>query len=138
MKIMHSWKKKVFPTFVALATGILVARPASAHSIGLPYWPSKSNPIVPCSALGTGGRPACTSWCDLIHLAQHVIYFLLTLAIFIVGPFMIGVGGIMLMISAGAPERMAQGKKVLTGAVIGMLIGLFSYLIVGTIFFLIG
>jgi hypothetical protein len=56
----------------------------------------------------------------------------MSVAIFIIAPVSFLVGAIMLMISGASPEMLGRGKKVLTGAVVGIVIVLCSYLIVST------
>ena len=86
------------------------------------YW----GPLVSCTGID----------CDTCHIfstAQRVIYFMMTLTIFVIGPIMITAGGIMMLVSAGNAERFSSGRKMATGAVIGILIGLGAFLIVNTL-----
>lgn len=86
------------------------------------YW----GPLVSCSGI------QCNT-CHLFSTAQMVIYFIMTLTIFVIGPIMITAGGIMMLISAGNAEKFSSGRKMATGAVIGILIGLGAFLIVNTL-----
>ncbi|MDO8664018.1 MAG: hypothetical protein Q7K44_00480 [Candidatus Liptonbacteria bacterium] len=86
------------------------------------YW----GPLVSCYGI------QCNT-CHLFSTAQMVIYFIMTLTIFVIGPLMITAGGIMMLISAGNAERFSSGRKMATGAVIGILIGLGAFLIVNTL-----
>jgi hypothetical protein len=56
----------------------------------------------------------------------------MTIAIFIIAPISFLAGAIMIMVSGANPGMLENGKKVLTGAVIGLVIVLCSYLIVAT------
>src|SRR5574337_1453078 len=85
---------------------------AFAHPISL--WPTGYwGPFVTCS--GT----SCTL-CDLIDTFPHVVYFGISLVVFAIGPVMIVAGGIMMLIASGSPERFSSGRKIATGAAIGI------------------
>ncbi len=86
---------------------------------------------LPTNSDGSTPNP-CTSLCDLIDTAINIIYFGMTLAIFIIAPVMIVIGGIMIMLSGANPGMLESGKKTLTATVIGLFIVLCAYLIVNT------
>ncbi|MDP3948668.1 MAG: hypothetical protein Q8Q17_01825 [bacterium] len=86
------------------------------------YW----GPLVSCTGVD------CNT-CHIFSTAQMVIYFMMTLTIFVIGPIMVTAGGIMMLVSAGNAERFSGGRKMATGAVIGILIGLGAFLIVNTL-----
>lgn len=94
---------------------------------GIPYW----GPIVSCTGLG------CNSLCDLLKTFQNFIYFIITLAVFAIGPILIIWGGIVILTAAGG-ERLAYGKRIIYGTLIGILIALASFAIVNTILWAIG
>lgn len=97
---------------------------------------------------GQGGRPpcrigwlnnnpecACCGNCQLndmlwmgVNIADIILRYLgiAALVIFVVG-------GIMWMTSGGVPDRVAKGKKIVQGAVIGILIVLFAHFVVSYI-----
>jgi len=135
---------------IALAGILFLLAPAlvSAHTARLPYW----GPLVSCGP-GTyeGEREnPCENLCDLIHTAQHVIYFGITLALFAFAPAFFAWGGLMIMTAGGSPlevleggkkgspERLSQGKKILEGTAIGVVIVLGAFLIVNTFISLLG
>lgn len=93
-----------------------------------------ANP-TPSPTPGTAGQtpPTCNNLCDLIGTFINIIYLAISIAIFIAAPLMVAVGGIMIMFSGANPGMLETGKKVLTGAVIGVAIVLCSYLIVNTV-----
>jgi len=120
------------------------------------YWGQGLNPIVSCTApiviqkgyysgntfipsiTGTSSRPIpsnnpCLSLCDLIHTIFHIIAFGISLTLYLGVPVLFAWGGILIMASGGNPGRISEGKKVLTGTLIGLLITLFAYLIVKTL-----
>lgn len=87
-----------------------------------------SGPIVPC---GEEGNP-CTL-CHIFELARNVIQFLLEFVL-VIAPVFILIGGIMILASAGTPDRVALGKRIITSAVIGVVIALGAWAILGTLF----
>jgi len=113
-------------------------------------WPTGFwGPIVWCTGdylTNTGGTqgnnqllvqgsqpPACNNLCDLVGTFINIIYLAMSIAIFIAAPIMVATGGVMIMLSGANPGLLETGKKVLTGAVIGLAIVLCSYLIVNTV-----
>ena len=112
------------PYLLLAISYLLIPLAASADVSLFPtgYW----GPLVSCTGID----------CDTCHIfstAQMVIYFMMTLTIFVIGPIMITAGGIMMLVSAGNAERFSSGRKMATGAVIGILIGLGAFLIVNTL-----
>lgn len=84
--------------------------------------------IVPC---GGNGQDACT-WCQLMVLFKNIIDFMLYL-IFPLAAVMIVYGGFLIMTAAGSPAKIGKGREVITAAIVGLLIALFSYFIIDTI-----
>jgi hypothetical protein len=80
-----------------------------------------------------GQPPACSNLCDLVGTFINAIYLLRSIAIFIAAPITVLVGGIMIMFAGANPGMLENGKKILTGAAIGLTIVLCSYLIVNTV-----
>ena len=118
--------------------GSSVALPLVASAWTTPnLWgtpPGFWGPLVSCTGNYSypGGMTPYTSLCDLIDTAINIIYFGLSLAIFIIGPVMIVVGAVMIMLAGANPSMLESGKKALTATVIGLLIVLCAYLIVNT------
>ncbi|MFA6354693.1 MAG: hypothetical protein WCX12_03370 [Candidatus Paceibacterota bacterium] len=86
---------------------------------------------------------SCQSLCDLMDLGQRVVYFALTILLFIIVPIMVMWGGLTILTSGGAstileggkkgsPAGISRGKKILTGAIIGAALGVGSFLIINT------
>lgn len=98
------------------------------------YW----GPLVSCtgnydpSNPSPTGQPTCISFCDLIHTFLHVIYFGMSIALFVLAPIFFAWGGIMILIAGGDPGKMQSGKKILTGTLVGIGITLGAFLIVAT------
>ena len=123
-------KKNIFISaipYTLLAIGFLLPLAASA-AVSLPYFGGSGSGLPFASCTGVN----CTT-CDLFETGQRVIYFIMTLALFVFGPIMVTIGGIMMLISGGNEERFSGGKKMATGAVIGILIALAAFLIVNTL-----
>jgi hypothetical protein len=93
-----------------------------------------ANP-TPSPTPGTAGQtpPTCNNLCDLIGVFINIVYLLMSIAIFAVAPISVVTGGVMIMLAGANPGMLENGKKVLTGAVIGLIIVLCSYLIVNTV-----
>ncbi|MBN2197800.1 hypothetical protein JW698_01215 [Candidatus Wolfebacteria bacterium] len=89
--------------------------------------------LVPCGG-NTGVE--CT-WCHLMILVKNIVDFMIYLAIPL-AIIMIIVGGIMIMTAGGSTERASKGRQILTAALTGLIIVLFSYLIIDTIIKTIG
>jgi hypothetical protein len=86
--------------------------------------------LVPSCATQTGG-PTCTV-CDVVSAAINVANILasglsgITLLMFVIG-------GFCLIISRGNEELLTKGKKIITGAVVGIVIVVFAWVIVNTV-----
>ncbi len=123
---------------------IILAVPIISHAVGFPYWGDKG--LVSCVGgdLNNGLNdaknklPICTSVCNLLTTAQMIIYFMMTLALFAIGPVMIAAGGTMMLVAAGSPERFSTGRKMATRALVGMAIALAAFVIVATFLWAIG
>ncbi len=101
---------------------LLLPVAASAAQVSLPYF-GGDPPFVSCS--GT----SCNT-CDFFETGQRVIYFGMTMVLFVIAPIMVTIGGIMMLIAGGSEDRFSTGKKMATGAVVGILIALGAFLIV--------
>ena len=115
-------KKSLIFAFFYIAV-LLLPVAASAAQVSLPYFGGQDAPFVSCS--GT----SCTT-CNLFETGQRLIYFGMTLVLFVFAPIMVTIGGIMILIAGGNEERFSTGKKMATGAVIGVLIALGAFLLV--------
>ncbi|MBI4085780.1 MAG: hypothetical protein HY433_00870 [Candidatus Liptonbacteria bacterium] len=108
-----------------------------ASAASFPYWGQGG--LVSCTGGTTGGTasnlPTCTSLCDLFKTGQNIIYFMMTLAVLAIAPIMIVIGGIMMLVSAGSETQVSSGRKMVTGAVIGIAIALGAFIIVNTFFY---
>lgn len=138
--MMFSKKNAAVALFIVLVTSsIALPFAASAATYSPPnIWPTGywgQGGLVSCTGnyLASNSGPKCTSLCDLINTATNIIYFLITIAIFIIAPISVAVGGIMIMLAGANPGMLENGKKILTGAVIGLAIVLCSYLLVATV-----
>ncbi|MFA6322609.1 MAG: pilin [Candidatus Buchananbacteria bacterium] len=73
--------------------------------------------------------------CSIPWLGQYigvVFQYIVGLAAFLAA-VMIMIGGFLWLTSAGNPSRVTQGKEYITGALVGLLLALFSYIILYTI-----
>ena len=74
---------------------------------------------------GYADKPACTV-CDIVNLAITYAKIILG-AISSASLLMVVIGGLIWITSAGNQERIAKGRKVITAAVIGVLIVAFAW-----------
>lgn len=88
---------------------------------------SLANGLVPC---GEPGNPC--ELCDLFVLLDNIVDFVLTKIIFPVAILLLIIGGFMFFFYAENPQRVEQGKSILTATIIGLVIILTAYLLVGT------
>ncbi len=130
-----------------LVVSSLVPAIASAQSTavhGYDIWsvpPGFWGPIVSCTgnypigaqAQPAGTTPYCQSLNDLLQTFINAIYLLMSIGLFIIAPILFIIGGIMMIMSSGNPEKIGQARKTMIGAVIGVVIVLSAYLIVNTI-----
>jgi hypothetical protein len=84
--------------------------------------------LVPCR--GTRGDPC--EMADMARLALNIINLLLELA-GIVALAMLIWGGTQMLLSAGRPDKIAQGRSTLTNAIVGLSLTLAAYLIINTV-----
>lgn len=88
------------------------------------------------TASAAGLVPECdpTTTCgenQLLELGIKVIQFMIDTAFVLTVLFFLW-GGFLLLTSGGSPNRVEQGKKAITGAVIGLVIVLTSVVVVNT------
>lgn len=81
-------------------------------------------PIVPC-------KNDCTL-CHFFVMAKNIIEFILALIIFL-APAFIAAGGIIILTSAGKPDQASWGKRIITYALIGLVIAFAAWTIIGTV-----
>jgi len=91
-----------------------------------------------CDCSNQDGTEACKEYCgdytlnDFVKIIVNVAHFILS----ITGSLALLVfiyGGVMFLISAGSSEKIEQAKKIITGAVIGIVIVFASYTIISFI-----
>ncbi len=131
-------KKILLSTFCILT--LLPALSFAATQINLfptGFW----GPLVSCSGAvkvfdasgnATDNPNACTSLCDLIDTFLRLIYFGMTVALFILTPVFFAWGGLTILVAGGDPGKLGEGKKILTGTLVGIMIVLGAFLIVST------
>lgn len=83
--------------------------------------------LVPCS--GTD----CTE-ANFYELIVNVIEFAIKFLAFPLVVLFFLIGGFILLTSGGSPTRVEQGKKAITGAVVGLVIVLTSVVVIHTFF----
>ncbi len=114
-------KKIVFSIFYFLIS----ASPALAQVLNI--WKGTGSGGVTCNVAGP-----CT-FCDALVVASNIITLLFQIAI-PVAVAMIVWGALRLMVAAGSPERVQAGKKIITSAIIGIIIIFAVVVILRTLF----
>lgn len=124
-------KEKIFSLIIiTLFLGLVLALQVSAQEI-LPQATGSSN----CSTQGGMSPTDCGDYAinDFLTLAINISKFVfgilgsLTLLMFVYG-------GLMFLISAGSADKVGQAKKIITAAVVGLLIVFGSWLIINFVF----
>ena len=118
--------KKVFLIFLGIILLGFLA-PVFAQSAGL----------VPC---GGEGEDACT-FCHFFVMLDRIIDFLIappTGIVFIIATLMLVIGGVLFVISAGEPAKIATATKTMTAAVLGLVIIFAAWLFINLFYTVIG
>jgi len=122
-------KTKAFALVVLALCVIPMFALAAPNIWPLGFW----GPLVSCTGNYLNGTGApCQNLCDLVNTIINVLYFLISVCIFIVAPVSFAIGGIMIMVAGANPEMLSKGKHTITGTAVGILIVLSSYLIIAT------
>ncbi|MCC6404811.1 MAG: transglycosylase SLT domain-containing protein [Candidatus Yanofskybacteria bacterium] len=88
-------------------------------------------PLVPCGSDAAGQAP-CTP-CDLFKTGKNVVDFVMYGVTGPIAAFMIVIAGGMILLGGEYPDRLKQGKQMLTNTLIGVSIILASWLAVTTL-----
>ncbi len=112
--------KKALPFFII----ILTVAPAAGFAAGL----------VPC---GPGTSQKYCDLCDLFQMVVNVYDFIMRYIVPSLAGLMVAVGGLMYVVG-GAGQTTARGTAILKATAIGLLIAYASYLIVNTVFYVLG
>ncbi|MBU3922701.1 pilin [Patescibacteria group bacterium] len=87
-------------------------------------------PIVHCGTRKSGIE--CTL-CDIFIMLKNIIEFLMELII-VIAPIFVLAGGVMILTAGVKPDQVATGKKMITSALVGIVIALASWIVLGTLF----
>ena len=85
-----------------------------------------------CAVEGGGPTKPC-GLCDLLVVGMNIID-ILTQASFLIVAAVVVWGAFLMITSAGSDSKMAEGKKKITSAVIGLVVVLTAWVIVNTAF----
>ncbi len=92
--------------------------------------------LVPCGP-GIPGKEIC-KFCDLLILVNKIINFALyNIAIPLVVVFIVW-GGLTIMTAGDSTEKVAQGRKMIQSAIIGVFIALGAWMIINMVLSAIG
>ncbi|MDP3697242.1 MAG: pilin [Candidatus Taylorbacteria bacterium] len=127
-------KTKILITSLLLI--LIVPSVAGAWIIG--------EPIVPCGNVPPGyydgtfvgplmpGQQPCTQ-CELLHLADNLIDFILIAAAPILATFFFILAGVYIMLGGAKPDMLAKGKQMFSSAMIGIIIVMLAWLMTNTL-----
>ena len=118
-------KKKIF--LLIVSSYLLVA-------IFIPVLANAQAPFVRC---GNPGQNACTI-CSVFSTLMYIYNFIVLDIATPLAVISISIGGILMMISAGNPNLLGLGKKILYAAIIGLVLVFCSWLIINIILTTIG
>jgi len=97
-----------------------------------------AEPFVFNSSQGLLSGIKSYDFCGLVQLANNLITFGVRYIAFPLAGLFIIIGGYLLLTAGGNEERIIKGKQAITAAVVGLLIVLFSSLIIKVVFKLLG
>jgi len=85
--------------------------------------------LVPC---GTSEHPEKCNLCHFFKLLQNIIRYASILILASAGLFIV-IGGMIILSSAGSPDRISGGKRMITYSIIGILITFGAWIIINTV-----
>lgn len=119
--------------------------PLVTHAVNMPsiwptgYWGDKDTGLLGCSGLtklpdGTTILGDCSTkgFCGIVQVVLNLISFGISIAFFVLLPIFFTWGGVVILTSQGNPGKVGEGKKILTGTLVGALLSLGGYLILQT------
>ncbi len=141
MKHNSAFHFLLFAFFLFLFAVPLLIFADTIQSPHMPYWGTYG--LVSCTGFYTTSfapapaptqvgvvKKSCTSVCDIIQTLVNIVYFCITLVLYVFTPIFFALGGIMYLISGASPGQRDSAKKILTGTLIGLLIVLFAFVAV--------
>ena len=94
--------------------------------------------IVPCGqdidGDGMIGVDEMCNFCHLFELTNNIIVYIMTCLAPIISGIMLILGGFYLMIAGVDPGKIEQGKKIITAAIIGLIVMFISWVLLNTFF----
>lgn len=123
--------KKLLVTSLLVVIGLSLATPLITNAVSFSL-------IDPDQCSGTltfpPGAKYCTL-CDGLKVVQRGMNYLFDLGL-AVAVLMITYGGIMIAVAGASPSKVGEGRKIITGAVVGFAIMLVAWLIINEVFYL--
>lgn len=114
---------KIFQTILKIA---VIAAVFLFFTFSLPSLASAAGLVPDCEGAGC-------NFCHAVQLGKNVIDKVMLLFVPLI-TVMVVIGGGFIMFSMGSSEKALKGKKIITAALAGFAIALFSWLILDTIF----
>lgn len=119
---------KTISLLVALGAIALLASAPAAYAIKFPYLGGDG--LMPC-VFGSGTKPQCTSWCNILVFLQNLTYFALTAILLILLPFKLIWGGIKIMTAGSSETRYKDGLKMVRSIITTAIITIMAWAVVG-------
>jgi hypothetical protein len=124
-------------TFFSLAFFLTVgylALPYVVHAAAIPFF----GPIIPdaqiiVNGIATNQNVCPAGWGMVLVVINNIITFAITIAIVFVAPLMIGYAGFLMVVNPTSAGNVQKARTVLTNTIIGIVISLAGWMIVGAI-----
>lgn len=119
--------------FLAILVPIQVhaERPTMTDIFTGGWWGDSETGLLACDG------QICSDFCQILDLINNLVYFGLTILIYVIAPIRIVIGGFLIMTSAQS-ERLSKGKSMIKSTAIGIAIALLAFVIVATFLWVIG
>lgn len=114
--------------FLMLAPVFLQSADAAFPNLG-----NKS--LVTCTGAKVEGSslPVCTSFCDILNTGKNVLDFAVSIAILIIAPLFIVIGGVIILTGGGNPSKLNAGKSYIMRAIVAVIIIVTVFTLVNTV-----
>ena len=138
---------KFFLLIIAVAYIAVPTLSFAAHANGIPFWGLPDGGVISCTGYTTNDKVGevpmstkqhCTNFCDMVDTVINIIYYAMTLALFVFAPILFVWGGLMILVAGANPSNLESAKKILQGTAIGVVIVLTSFLMIKTLVTVIG
>lgn len=125
----------VFSIVFLLLIGVMISAPNTVSAINCPpggtgIWKGTSCSTVPQDCKAYPVKPC--NFCDGLVVTKNILDYMMQLVVPL-ALAMIIYGAIRMMIAAGSEQQFGSGKKIITSAVVGVIIAFSGWIIVNTV-----